>query len=190
MLSHHSGVPMNTNSGSTQNRNYGDGKYRGSHIPSFRRVASESVLRLVAFLCLTATLGLLGAGCDDKCSGSTPIPVILTVSNAATGQPICDATVILTGPLGAPSTADAGALLVEFVQDGGGSEQCAYGVAERFANGAIREVSPLETEGNYQLTVSKVGFTSITQSLTVGFYGGCSGPIPGPAHVNVALSPG
>jgi hypothetical protein len=111
---------------------------------------------------------LLG-GCGSSCGLSGPVPLIVTISSATTGDVICDATVIAKGPflLGNGPDANANSATLSQVVDAG---TCEY----QFAAESVT------------LLVSAPGFRNTT--ATGGGTYGCEG-VPPPTHLNVALTP-
>ena len=103
------------------------------------RRASQGLLASLAVAALGA-VGCGGSGDPGACTTLLAFSLTITVTDAATGARICDATV----------TATAGAFS-EQLQKGPDGGNCTYfGVAER--------------AGTYQVTVSKTGFVTATRS--------------------------
>jgi hypothetical protein len=126
---------------------------------------------------LSVTLGLaacvMGAcGSKAMCSSSFTIDPIVTVTNAATGAPLCDASVVVrTAP---PSSKVAGKALTPYARgDAGG---CVYGV--------------LDLAGTYAIDVTNQGFAPASAEADV-IVRSCNdeGPSPDPQRVDVKLQP-
>ena len=104
-------------------------------------------------------------GANANCNSRTLIPAIITVTNGATSDAICDADVTATGPGGqfplSASVPDAGA--------------CEY-------DGPV-------LDGSYTVTVSKSGFQSSTVPGVTVMTQTCDGPKPSPQVVRVTLTP-
>jgi hypothetical protein len=121
-----------------------------------------------------AGLGLLAATSHAGCShcdaiGTTIAPPAIRVTNAATGAPICDATVVALHHGG-----DAG---VNLVASGPPYPECLY--------------RDLPDDGVYTLEVSKPGFQSATvPNVSVQLSDFCSGNNPTAQQVTVKLKPG
>lgn len=109
------------------------------------------------------------ASCDMNNLSVEPAPPVITVVNASTHQPICDATVIATCTF-----FDAGMPLItpaSFEPDASTSD-CAYGVPEQAADGGV--VSTLPLVYSCMLQVSKSGFASVTVPKVAPSGGGCT----------------
>jgi hypothetical protein len=99
------------------------------------------------------------------------------------GQRICDATVVLFGPL--QISPDASTLLLPLTSDGGSG--CQYDEAERKADGQVGQLYEIDEMGNYRVQVSHPGYTSTATDFSVGYYTEGCDPTPAPKRVNVML---
>jgi hypothetical protein len=134
---------------------------------------------------------------------STPVtPPIITVTNAATGQPICDAGVVAHSSAGPLLTSndrvacsetlfwcpDASIPLVTFAPSDAAS--CPYGVAVFGADGGLQGIESVSGPPSI-LEVSFPGFRSATVPNVGGRAGDCTsaGQSPSPQIVTVALQP-
>jgi hypothetical protein len=138
---------------------------------------------------LAAGLGVAvlgGTGCSSTsstCQSIAVIPPVITVRSAATGQPICDATVVAVRSDGA-RTLD----LVAFPPDGG-SSGCPYGPPSLTADGSFYGIGTLPSDGSYTVQVSKPGFQSVSvQGVAVRSSAPCGG-VPAAQRVDVLLKP-
>jgi hypothetical protein len=142
------------------------------------RMKGSPYVGLLAALVQSGCSSRSACGEDNLSYGAAP-PVI-TVVNAATGQPICDATV-----LAACAGFDAGMPLVTFPAGDGGADDCSYGVVQLAADGGLYAVAPLAY--TCSLEVSKSGFASMTVPNVGPQGGGCTPATP--QVVTVKLPP-
>jgi len=110
-----------------------------------------------------------------QCGAIAVVTPVITVTDADTGSPICDAVVVA-------ACGDAGATLSAYGPDGylvdASVEGCHYGPT-------------LQTvcSQSATLTISQPGYETKTVSVETR-YSGCPGPIPEAQQVNVALKHG
>jgi hypothetical protein len=131
----------------------------------------------------------VGCGPCTENNVATPIvPPVITVVNAATGQAICDATVIAqstAGPLVTPNDVhacaespfwcpDASVQLVAIAQPDASSASCPYGVPLTAADGAVDGIGPIGGPPCV-LHVSKAGFTNAPAATVGSTANGCDG---------------
>jgi hypothetical protein len=134
--------------------------------------ALRSPVRFLLMAVGAATLVAGDVACGwSGCGGAALIPPVIRVTDAVTGQPICDATVTAVED---GASADAGTLLQAYAVDGG---RCEWG-------------NDLPGRGTYGLTVSKAGYqTAMVQATYYEWGCGSSGDEPQPQQVNVELVP-
>ena len=118
-----------------------------------------------------------GCSTPGQCGTIAAALPVITVTDAATGQPVCDATVVA-------QCGDAGATLVAFGPDGyvvdANVPGCQYGPGLQAT-----------CSGAATISISKTGYKSATVSnVAVRYSAHCPGPIPDPQRVGVALEPG
>jgi hypothetical protein len=158
--------------------------------------AKKACLPDLLSLAMLAFASLAGTGCESPltCQMGRLVPPKITVANGATGDPICDATVLLTyGPEGAandagpmfsattPVSIEAGAPFGPFEAYPADGGNCAY-------NGTG---SNLATGEPYTIVVQKSGFGAVRVSNVMTAVVGCSdqGMLPSPQEVHVVLEP-
>jgi hypothetical protein len=133
---------------------------------------------------LACAMGIsVHTGCSsetDTCGTIAVVVPVITVTDGATGKPICDATVTASCVDGG---ADGGAALVAFGPVGypvdAAVPGCHYGPG-------LQSVCDLST-----VSVSKTGYKPVTVSeVEVRYSTHCPGPIPDAQQVGVALEPG
>ena len=105
-----------------------------------RRVAASVTLGLI--------LGLSGLACGSQCSMASAVPPVITVTNASTGQPICDASVRVISVYG--ESEDAGLSSVPW---DAGASPCRYVWSDNV-------IDP------YTVEVSEPGFQTATKTIT------------------------
>jgi hypothetical protein len=143
-------------------------------VPRLRTVIGRSAAS-ICILCTSAswlTTTLPGCSQLDACASDNishgPTDPIITVVNASTGQPICDATVI------ASCDGDDGGMSLtappEFALDGS-PQGCEYEVRYPDADGGV---SYHRLEFTCSLEVSKTGFHSQTVPNVTPNGGGCT----------------
>jgi hypothetical protein len=119
------------------------------------------------------TAGLLIAvaflGCSDPTPGSCDIIPIVTVTDGATGQPICDATLVAVSPV----LGNGGELLPPVEQDG--SPSCSY-------NANVQDSVP------FTITASKMGYRTTTVANVQIISTRCANR-PSPQRVDIILQP-
>jgi hypothetical protein len=128
----------------------------------------------------TVAVGLFNATCHTACSsagGCSGIGIVspdIRVRNAATGSPICDATVTLVGPGGT-----GGQVLAPFPVQSDAASDCEYGGPA------------LNFPGSYTMQVSAMGFHSETVARVIVAAIACDAtpPFPTAQQVTVELVP-
>ncbi len=138
----------------------------------------------------TGLAALLGIGCmKAKCDHGTgePVPSIITVANASTGQAVCDAHVVATC-----GSDDASMTLVAYVPNATGgmsaadaADPCQYGVVESSPDGGTVTTHPLYEACLVQ--VSKAGFKTVVLSTLSFQPGSCD--LVGAEIVSAQLEP-
>ncbi len=139
---------------------------------------------LASFLGVLAVVGDVWCTrnpCDVNNLSVPEAPPIITVVNAATGQSICDATILATCLY-----RDAGIPLVTDVPPDASGAACQYGVAQYWADGSLEAAVPL-MELDCTLHVSKQGFASVAVPNVSPQGDGCTAGTS--QHVNVELQP-
>jgi hypothetical protein len=131
--------------------------------------------RGVLALCVSLAL-YPGCSTTNQCGAIAAIAPVITITNADSGQPICDATVVA-------QCGDAGATLVAFGPNGYEVDAtvpgCQYGVGLLNA-----------CDGAATIQISKAGYRSVSvPNVATRFSAHCPGPIPDPQRVSVALEP-
>jgi hypothetical protein len=125
---------------------------------------------------LLTLVGLSAAteSCSPDCGAVTVIPPDIKVTDAVTGQSICDATVVA---LVNTDNADAGVAFQSYVPVWAATTDCRW-------NGPI-------FDGTVTLVVSKPGYqTAMAQATWYTWGCGSSGPEPQPQEIDVRLTPG
>ena len=165
------------------------GPHRGRGVATPRSVrvspiAERITIRVMRLYVRSLFVFVMGVtvhpGCSatsaPQCGAIAMVLPVITVTDAATAQLICDATVIA-------KCGDAGAELVAFGPNGYNNDAtvsgCHYGPG-------LQGVCDVAT-----IYVSKPGYkTEIVPDVEVRYSPRCPGPIPDPQQVSVAMEPG
>jgi hypothetical protein len=153
-------------------------------------------LVIVAFVPFAQACG----PCTENNVSNPVTPPIITVTNAATGQPLCDAGVVARSSAGALVTPndrvfcseslfwcpDASIPLVTLAATDAAS--CPYGVGVFGADGGLQGIESVVGPPS-TLEVSFPGFRSATVPNVGGRAGDCTGMSPPPPIITVALQP-
>ena len=130
-------------------------------------------------------LGMSAAGCfpTATCDLILEEPPVITVTSSATGDSICDATIVASRPGAADLT------LVSFVPPAeAGGPGCQYFPASLGADGGVNGASNFP-DGTYTLQVSKQGFKSRTVPNVVSQSFSCDQQATPAQQVKIALDP-
>jgi hypothetical protein len=129
---------------------------------------------LLVLLALSALAAATESCLTPGCGAVTVIPPDIKVTDAVTGQSICDATVIA---LANTDNADAGVPFQSYVPVWAAATDCRW-------QGPIGG-------GTVTLVVSKPGYkTAMAQATWYTWGCGSSGPEPQPQEIDVRLTPG
>jgi|HubBroStandDraft_1064217.scaffolds.fasta_scaffold16565_3 hypothetical protein len=130
------------------------------------------------------TMALAGCGTQTTtCQLITEVAPQITVTDAVTGAPICDGTVVA-------SLEDGGATLTlgTLVPPDAASSLCLYFVLFPLADGG-EALAGFPEDGEYSLNVSKGGFQSVTVQGVATRQSAPCGAVPAAQQVNVMLQP-
>jgi hypothetical protein len=136
--------------------------------------ATPSLASVVGGLLISLFAACSSSSDGTTCGSTTVIPPTVTVTDATTAAPICDANVAVTEGPGANGTSLDGAPDPDLNQ-----ANCRY-VGSR-----------LTTPGTHTLQVSKTGYQTVTVPNVVTYSHSCgdSSPLPEAQAVNVSLTP-